>query len=209
MMPESAQQLHEMGRALGSRGEFEKSIDLFKKAHALDPQWPYPVYDLAYAYLLQQDFDNALRYYELTDSLAPDGFYTSKTAVDTLRREASGEFPRGTYFAYMQMEWARNQDEKLEILQLLTEKIPHFAPAWKELSSLLLDSSERMKAIDRGLQCDADVQTKGMLLLNKALLLNTMGERAAAKMILDDLLASADTPKGVKALARFSSGTVP
>tara|TARA_B100000809_G_scaffold24336_1_gene21278 strand:- start:1350 stop:1640 length:291 start_codon:yes stop_codon:yes gene_type:complete len=42
-------------------GEIEKSIEMLKKAHKLDPEnYLYP-YEIGYAYLLQKDYKNAIK----------------------------------------------------------------------------------------------------------------------------------------------------
>ena len=63
--------------------------------------WPFPLYDIAYTYLLMQDFPNAELHYRKVLGLAPRGFFTAITALDTLAREQAGEFPEGIYLAYM------------------------------------------------------------------------------------------------------------
>src|SRR6266851_7955936 len=57
----------------------------------------------------------------------------------------------------------------------MVERIPQFAPAWKEFASLCDDEGERLAAIENGLAANPDAGTKGMLKINKALALNLKG----------------------------------
>ncbi len=91
------------------------AIEKLKKANELAPNWAYPVYDLAYTYLLMQDFPNALKYYARTDNRKPRGFFTAKTAHWSLKKEKEGAFQEGLYFNYMQIEWVNTDEEKLKI----------------------------------------------------------------------------------------------
>jgi hypothetical protein len=52
-VPSEARRLHEEGRVAGSRGDYPRSLDFFLQARRLAPDWPYPVYDAAFSYLLQ------------------------------------------------------------------------------------------------------------------------------------------------------------
>jgi hypothetical protein len=83
------------------------------------------------------DYENALKHYQLTDKIEPKGFYTSKTALHTLEREISGDLAKGIYKAYVSLESVGNEAEKLEMIKLLIEKFPDFAPGWKEYSNTL------------------------------------------------------------------------
>ena len=69
-------------------------------------------------------------------------------------------------------------------------RFPGFAPAWKELAALLDDPGDRLRAIERGLAAGPDPETRGMLLLNKALVANQRGDRGAAIAILDEAFAT-------------------
>jgi tetratricopeptide (TPR) repeat protein len=99
-VPAEAQSLHQQGRRAGEQGDHKKAIVLFERASALSPQWPYPVYDRAYEHLLMKDYSRAREYYQKTLKLAPRGFFTAITAVDTLEREQKGDLPTGTYLSF-------------------------------------------------------------------------------------------------------------
>ncbi len=203
-IPDEADKLHKLGRQAGGNGDYDEAIELFNKAHKLAPNWPYPVYDLAYTYLLKQDLKNALLNYELTDKLAPEGFFTAKTAVWTLKKEQSGKFSKGIYAAYVLLESIEDQDMKLNILKQLTEQNPNFAPGWKELSTLLDDNIEKMAMIEKGLQSDPDLETKGVLLINKAYILALSDKQEEAIKILGELILDKNSTLGTKETAKLS-----
>lgn len=202
-----AKNLHNEARTYGQEGNYAKAIELLTKAHQEAPKWPYPVYDLAYTYLLQDDFKNALTYYQLTDDLSPRGFFTSKTALYTLKKEAKGEFKQGLYKMYISLEWIQSPQEKMEMIQLMLSDFPTYPPIWKEYA-YMLDGENRLKAIKTGLKLNPDTETKGLLLLNKALLLKQSGERQKAMDILTQIIFDAQsTPMNVE-LAKYTLNDV-
>lgn len=199
-----AQNLHQEARELGQAGKYDLSVAKLEEAIKIQPDWAYPNYDLAYTYLLQGDFENALKFYKKTDELEPKGFFTTKTALYSLEGERAGKFPKGIYIAYMQIEWANDSNKKLEIAKAITEKVPDFAPAWKELSVLLNDKIEKLKAIEQGLLKNPDAETKGILEINKAILINESGKSEEAKEILGKIVFSPDSTISNIALAKFT-----
>jgi tetratricopeptide (TPR) repeat protein len=201
-VPESAKQLHNKARELGQKGNFEKSIELLLEANRIAPKWPYPLYDLAYTYLLQNDFENALKYYRLTDSLAPNGFFTSKTALYTLEREKKGVFKIGLYKMYISLEWIDSPTEKLEMTKKLVSSFPSFAPGWKDYASLL-EGDERESAIQKGLELDSDMETKGTLQINHALILDKKGQTDKAKDILTTIIFDSQSTYGNIEMAKY------
>jgi hypothetical protein len=93
-----------------------------------------------------------------------------------------------------------DRQKKAAILQGIVQKYPGFPPAWKELSVLLQDPAARLHDIDRGLAGDPDAETKGMLLINRALLLQ--GEdRDAAIRILGELALDPSATLATETLA--------
>jgi tetratricopeptide (TPR) repeat protein len=198
-----AKKLHIEARELGQAGNYDSSIAKLEQAIAIQPGWAYPYYDLAFTYLLKGDFDNALKFYQKTEELEPKGFFTTKTALYTLEGERSGKFPKGLYGYYLQVEWAEGADKKLEIVKTIIANVPDFAPAWKELA--LLSDSEVMKgkAIEEGLSKDPDADTKGILLINKAIIMNEAGKREEALQILADLIDSPATTTANIELAKL------
>jgi tetratricopeptide (TPR) repeat protein len=183
----AADSLHQQAREAGAHGDYKTAIRLLEQASELAPTWPYPLYDGAFTYLMMKDFDSARTYYRRTLELSPRGFFTAITALDTLTREQNGDLPVGTYLAYLSLEWMKDKGQKENAIRELVKRIPQFAPAWKELASLCDDDVERRTAIENGLAANPDVDTKGILNINKALVLNLWGDHAAALQMLGEL----------------------
>jgi len=207
-VPTDAVRRHEEARAAGARGEYDRALVLLDAAHALAPGWPYPVYDAAFTYLLQGDTDTAERCYAQVDRLAPRGFFTCKTTLDCLRRERAGELPAGFCRAFTTLESLGELPRKKAVLESLVARFPGFAPAWKELAALLDDPDDRLRAIERGLAAGPDPETRGMLLLNKALVVNQRGDRAAAIAILGDLALDPASTFATEILAKATLAQV-
>jgi len=197
----AAKALHQQGRDAGARGNYEEALALFTRAASLAPRWPYPMYDRAYTHLLMKNFDAALVDYRRTADLAPRGFFTTLTAVDTLVREQKGEFPQGLYLAYMMLEPIQDAAEKRELLEQFVDKYPRFAPGWKQFANLAETGADRLKAIEKGLKADPDPETKGILLLNQALVLHSSGRYDPALLMLRELVADPSSTLGTVALA--------
>jgi tetratricopeptide (TPR) repeat protein len=202
-VPQEATSLHDQARRAGAAGDYGEAIALLKRAATIAPQWPYPFYDMAYTFLLAKDADNARTYYRKTLELAPRGFFTAITALDTLERERTGDLPAGTYRAYLSLESLADPQEKADLLRRLTAQIPRFAPAWKDLASMLKDT-ERLSAIEKGLAAAPDAETKGMLLVNKALVLNAAGDRNGAIKLLGELALDPNSTYGTEHWAKAS-----
>jgi tetratricopeptide (TPR) repeat protein len=207
-VPADAVRRHEEARAAGARGEYDRALVLLDAAHALAPGWPYPVYDAAFTYLLQGDTDTAERCYAQVDRLAPRGFFTCKTTLDCLRRERAGELPAGFCRAFTTLESLGELPRKKAVLESLVARFPGFAPGWKELAALLDDPDDRLRAIERGLAAGPDPETRGMLLLNKALVANQLGDRAAAIAILGDLALDPASTLATETLAKATLAQV-
>jgi hypothetical protein len=202
-IPAEAQELHVQGRAAGSAGDTALALELFHRAHMLAPSWPYPPYDMAFTYLLADDLDQASQWYAHVDRLAPRGFFTAKTALDTIRREMRGELFEGfsKQFALLEFE---SDETKLEALGHITQRFPEFAPGWEKLVSLLDDDDERLRAIDHGLAGNPDDDTYGSLVINKALVTSRRGDRVGAKRSLEQLLVDTRCTIGAEALANMT-----
>jgi tetratricopeptide (TPR) repeat protein len=190
-----AQRLHEEGRAAGQNGDQDTAIALFTRAAGLDPSWPYPVYDRAFAHLLKEEFDAALADYRKTLELSPLGYFIAATAADMLTREAAGEFPPGLYAAFAMLEHMPPEQQQ-SIAAQLVEKFPSHAPAWALHARFLEAPSDRLAAIERGLLAHPDPDTRGSLLVQKAFAVHANGERERALQILDPLTSAVgDSPK--------------
>lgn len=186
-IPDKANQLHQQARELGAAGKYDQAIKLLTQAQSLAPDWPYPTYDMAFSYLLMQDYAKARECYQKVVDLSPRGFFTALTALDTLDREAAGELPEGTFAAYSSLEWIDNPQQKAQMIGMLVDKLPSFAPAWKEYALQCEEPADRLAAIEKGLAANPDAETKGILLINKALILDHQGDKEAAKKILGNL----------------------
>jgi tetratricopeptide (TPR) repeat protein len=143
---------------------------------------------MAYTYMLKKDFDSARRYYAKTMELSPRGYFTAITALDTLTREKNGDLPAGTYLAYVSLEWIDNPEKKAGAVRELVKSVPQFAPGWKELASNLPSGDPNLLAtIEKGLAANPDAETKGILQINKALVLNGQGNHEDAIRLLGEL----------------------
>ena len=61
---------------------------------------------------------------------------------------------------------------------------PAFPAAWQHLASVLDEDDARLHALDRGLAFQPDAETRGMLVINKALLLDRRGQTQEAITML-------------------------
>ena len=202
-IPAEAHELHVQGRAASSAGDTALALELFQRAHVLAPTWAYPAYDMAFTYLLADDLDQAAHWYAHVDELEPRGFFTAKTALDTIRREQRGELFAGfsKQFALLEFE---SDETRLEALGHITRRFPAFAPAWEKLASLVDDDDERLRAIDHGLAGNPDDQTYGILVINRALITSRRGDPSGAKRSLEQLLADTRCTVDAEALANMT-----
>jgi tetratricopeptide (TPR) repeat protein len=201
-VPTEAQLLHDQARQAGGSGDYKRALTLLQQARDLAPQWPYPVYDMAFTYLLMGDAENARTYYRKTVELSPRGFFEAITAVDALDREQKGDLPRGTYLKYLSLEWTGDPGKKIEIVHQLVAAAPGFAPGWKELQMFSKDDAERLVAIERGLAAHPDPETKGILQINQALILDRKGDRESAIRLLGELALDPTSSYATEHLAK-------
>lgn len=206
-VPPQASRLHQDARQAGGRGDYARALDLLDQARDLAPRWPYPVYDAAFTYLLLEETGMAEELYERVDQLAPRGFFTCKSSLDTLRRERAGELFPGFARAYATTEWMAPQEKK-GLLAGIVGKFPGFALAWKDLSMLLDDDTSRLHAIEQGLRGRPDAETLGMLLINKASILARRDDRDTAIAILGKLALSPDSTLAAEHLAKATLATL-
>jgi tetratricopeptide (TPR) repeat protein len=207
-IPPEASRLHQEARAAGGRGEYARAIEMLDRAHALAPGWPYPVYDAAFTFLLQGDSAKAEERYAEVDRMAPRGFFTAKASLDCLRRERAGSLPQGFCKAFASLEWMEDKAKKKATLEGIVAKYPAFPVAWKELSNLLDDDDARLQAITQGLEHGPDSETKGMLLINKALILQRRGDRDGAVKILGELALDPQSTVGTETIAKATLAQV-
>lgn len=207
-VPPEANWWHKKARQAGGVGDYKNALADLEKASKLAPQWPYPVYDMAFTYLLMKDFDSARKYYQKTVDLAPRGFFTAITALDVLMCEKKGDLPVGTYLAYLSLEWMDDPGKKAEMVRELAERVPAFAPAWKELADLSNEDSEKCMAIDKGLAANPDPEMKGILQINNALILDRRGDHEGAVRLLGKLALDPASTYATEHLAKVTLANV-
>jgi tetratricopeptide (TPR) repeat protein len=200
-VPRQATRLHQDAREAGAGGDYARALDLLDQAWALAPQWPYPAYDAAFTYLLLDEPAKAEELYEHVDRMAPRGYFTCKASLDTLRRERAGELFPGFAKTYAATEWM-GPAEKKRLLTVIVKKFPGFALAWKDLSALLDEDTDRLHAIEQGLRGRPDAETRGILLVNRADIFARRGDRDAAAAILGELALSPDSTLATEHLAK-------
>jgi tetratricopeptide (TPR) repeat protein len=151
-----------------------------------------------------EDYDGARECYRKTLKLSPRGFFTAICALDILEKEHKGDLPTGTYLAYLSLEWMKDQGERARAVRKLVEQLPHFAPAWKDLAALADNDSDRLAALEQGLAANPDPETKGMLRINKALILKRHGDHDGAIRMLGELALDPNSPLDIEHLAKTS-----
>lgn len=203
-VPQRARELHESGRRAGQAGDYDRALVLFTQARHEAPQWPYPAYDAAYTSLLKGDLVQAERDYAAVEQLSPRGFFTAKAEMDCIRRERAGELAPGTCRSYVIVAEMADPSDKSAALQRLLRQSPSLAIAWKELALLLQEDDAKMTAIAKGLACHPDGDTKGILLINKALILDRQEKHAEAIRILGELALDPKSTLMTEQLAKAS-----
>ena len=206
-IPAEASRLHTQAREAGERGDLPQALSLLAQARRLAPDWAYPVYDTAFTYLLQGDSAKAEALYAEVDRMEPRGFFTAKTSLDCLRRERTGVLFPGFCKAFASLE-SMDDKAKATLLEGIVEKYPSFPPAWKELSTLRADEDPRLQAITRGLEHEPDPETKGVLLINRALILHRRGDHNGAIQILGELALDPGSTLSTEMLAKATLAEV-
>ena len=86
----------------------------------------------------------------------------------------------------------------------LVKRVPSFAPTWKELAVLSDDEAETLSAIDRGLAAKPDSETKGILQINKAVILQRKGDHEGAVRLLGALALDAASTYATEHMAKVT-----
>ncbi len=191
-VPDTARSFYKQGKKYQEEADNKKAMEEFRKAHKEVPDWIYPIYNLAVLYLLEDDFENSLKYYQLSDQIAPKGFYDTKIALHSLQREKTGDLKKGVYKNYLLLELSGvltiessiNQSTYELTIGELLKNAQNFAPLWKDYALFLESTEEKLDAIEKGLAQNPDVKTKGILLINKAIFSNENGNYQRATEIL-------------------------
>lgn len=202
-IPARAQELLKMGQQAGSNGQAEQALLFFARAHEAAPDWPYPLYESAYTHVLSGELTEAEHDYSKVEKLAPRGFFTYQAEVGCVRRELAAEFPAGTCKAYLVLADMPNSPDKRALLEALLGQAPSFAPAWEKLSLLVEDDPEKLRLVEKGLSCHPDLQTRGSLLISKALVLQRQGRQEEAILILEQLASDTNSPEDVELKSTF------
>jgi len=158
-------------------------------------------YDRAYTHLLRDDSAAALADYQRTLALSPRGFLTAALSADMLTRELAGDVPPGLCRAFVHLE-QMPLEQRADILTQMVEKHPSVAAAWSAYANTQPDIEKRLAAIDRGLALQADPDTTGQLLVQKAAALAALGQRDSALAILQRLANDASGSLSAQALAQ-------
>ena len=198
---QEARDLHNAGREFGQKGDYANAIKNFELASEIDLKWAYPVYDLAYTYLLMGEQEKSHEYYLKVDSMEPRGFFNYKAAVYSLKVENDGVFPQGLYQFYLTVEWM-DSAKKIQTLQLISKKYPKFAPVWKDLISFAADDKAALAFIDNGLAAEPDIDTYGILKVNKALILHRSDKSNEAIKILGELALNPNSSIATEKIAK-------
>lgn len=185
VVPHQATELHQRGRKAAAAGRHDEALRLLAEAREAAPDWPYPVYDAAFTWLLKGDLPRALALYQQVVQMSPRGFMTALAAVHTLEREVQGALPVGTWLRFLSTEW--KPAKKREILEQLLAGAPRYAPALKGLAQLEEDLQVRAEGLQRALDADPDADTRGVVRVNLALTLHAQGARQRAVDLLMDL----------------------
>jgi hypothetical protein len=85
------------------------------------------------------------------------------------------------------LEWTDDPEERSKIVHLLVQRVPGFAPGWKELATISENDSEKVLATERGLAANPDSETKGILQISRASILLRKGDREGAIRLLGEL----------------------
>jgi tetratricopeptide (TPR) repeat protein len=199
-IPAAARAAHDEGRRLSETGKYAEALQAYARAATLAPGWPYPAYDAAFTHLLLGHDDEALAAYEEVDRLAPRGFFASKTAIWALRAERERRFPRGLYRRLLQIGLSE-PDEQGRLASDIVSRFPRYAPVYLELAKRSQEVGEALAWIDMGLEAEPDVETQGVLRLNRATVLRAAGRLAEAE---DELHAILTTPGITMAAEAFA-----
>ncbi len=101
---------------------------------------------------------------------------------------------------YLSLEWADPAKKRAVVEQLITN-VPSFTPAWKEKAWLTEDAEEQKAIVAKALALDADPETRGMLLLNKAAIYHKTDKKQEALQMVNDLATNASSTLSTKTLA--------
>lgn len=110
--------------------------------------------------------------------------------------------------AYLSLEWMDDPGKKAETVSQLIKRVPSFAPAWKEQAMQADVDAEKLAAIEKGLAANPDGETKGILLINKALIMDRGGDHEGAVRLLGELALDPASTYATEHLAKVTLANV-
>ncbi len=195
---------YQAGQLAGRERRFDDAITHFLDASLAAPGWPKPIYGAAWTYLFQGDVEKSLEAYEAVDKIAPRGYIATKAAIDTLKREQDAKLPPASYLRFELQLAKRDKDGRIVFIKEILAESPNFPVAWKELSTLLDDPDESLAAIEKGLTFQPDDDTRGHLLVNKAIHLMRLDRRDEAIEILGKLALDRKSTNATEFMAKVT-----
>jgi len=187
-IPQEARDAYARAQKAGENRRFDEALEHFLQAKIIAKKWPAPAYGAGWTFLLKGDITKALEAYRDADALAPRGYLATKLAINTLDREKKGQLMPATYMRFeLQMAKHKDIESRRAFLKSMVDDQPDFPPAWWALSEVLEGPEEVIRAVDEGMKHAPDIETRGQLLINKAVSLDRLGDRAAAVKILGGL----------------------
>lgn len=187
-IPEKAVDHYNKGRIHGEKGEYALALDWFKQTLKIAPNWSYPLYDMAYVLLFLGEWQKAYNLYKQVDKIYPRGFYATKTAIHTLSRETKNKLPGDTYKFFLTIKQEEDMDRKDELLDYLLDRCTEFAPAWLEKYKTVNSQNEQLFCLSKGLSYNSDPETKGLMLINQAVVFLNSNRKTEAYNILSELV---------------------
>jgi hypothetical protein len=125
-----------------------------------------------------------------------------------LDKEAKGNLPAGTYLAYLSLEWMDDPAKKADAVRELVKRVPDFAPVWKEQATQASTDVETLAAIEKGLAANPDGETMGILLINKALIMDRSGDHEGAVQLLGELALNPASTYATEHLAKVTLANI-
>ena len=171
------------------------------------PDWPYPVYDDAWSYLLEGRLQEAHDAYAKVNQMVPRGFFTALTAEDVLARSCGARRRRASTSNRCVWSGSRVTRNAGVCFEILTESAPEMAlPVW-QLSKLEEDPNDRVSRIAAALELSADRQSRQMMAIDLAISHDLQGQTDEARELLKGLLDDPDLTLQAEAVGRMVLAT--
>ena len=123
-VPAEASRLHTEAREAGGRGDYPRALNLLEQAHRLAPDWPYPVYDTAFTYLLQGDCDEGRGVLRGGRSHSAARLFHCQDVTRLPPARARRRSVSGFCKAFASLEWMDDKAKKTALLEGIVEKVP-------------------------------------------------------------------------------------